>query len=178
MIIFQSKGGHSVECTVDKKTLITFPSKDAKADILLLGELEDEPTHTRISWPGEYDISGIAIRGIGQDEGEHVSYAVDMDGVRCAFLSSPLHDWADYELELLGNIDVLCIPADDAKLVQKLVDEIDPRVLIPLPTKDDKTFDEVLKVNGAQGKEVMDEYKLKGSLPQEGREVVVLKSRK
>lgn len=179
MITFQSRGGQSLECLIDKKTLISFPEKnDAKADILLLGELEDEPTHTRISWPGEYDIAGVAIRGIGHDEGQRVSYSVDMDGTRCAFLASPLHEWSDTELELLGNVDVLCIPADDAKLFQKLVDDIDPRVLIPLPTKDEKTFEEILKANGAQGRELEAEYKLKGSLPQEGREVVILKPRK
>lgn len=178
MIIFKSLGGQSIECTIDKKTLIAFPSKDVKADILLLGELEDEPTHDRLSWPGEYDIAGIAIRGIGHDEGQRVSFAVDMDGTRVAFIASPLHDWSDHELELLGNIDVLCLPTDDVKLVQKLIDTIDPRVLIPLPTKDEKTFEEVLKANGAQGKEIVDEYKLKGSLPAEGREVVVLKPRK
>ena len=179
MITFSSHGGLSVECVLDKTTLIAFPqNKDAKADIVLLGELEDEPTHERISWPGEYDISGIAIRGIGHDEGQRVSFAVDMDGVRIGFLASPLHDWSDHELELLGNIDILCFPADDPKLAQKLIDNIDPRVLIPLSNGDAKMYEEVLKVSGAQGKTPEAEYKLKGSLPQEGREVVVLKSRK
>ena len=179
MILFHSLGGTAVECVIDKKSFTVFqPADKAKGDVVLLASPEDAPTHDRISWPGEYDIGGISIRGIGHDEGERVSYVIDNDGVRCAFISSPVHQWTDYEYELLGNIDVLCIPADDAEMVQKIVDEVDPRVLIPLPTKDEKMFAEVLKVNGAQAKGAEDEFKVKGSLPQEGREVVVLKSRK
>jgi hypothetical protein len=49
--------------------------------------------------------------------------------------------------------------------------------LVPLATKDDKAFQEVLKICGAVGKEAVDEYKVK-SLPAEGREVVILKAGK
>jgi len=131
-----------------------------------------------ISWPGEYDVGGIAIRGIGHDEGQRVSYVIDDGKVRTAFLSTPLHEWTDNNLELLGDVDILCIPADDAKIAQKLIDEIDPRVLVPLPTKDEKTFVELLKIVGAQDKEIEKEYKLKGGLPAEGRDVVILKPSK
>lgn len=81
-------------------------------------------------------------------------------------------------MELLGDIDILCLPADDAKLAQKFIDEVDPRVLIPLPTKDEATFVELLKAVGAQDKDIESEYKLKGGLPVEGREVVILKPSK
>lgn len=179
MILFHSLGGTAVECVIDKKSFVVFPPKDkAKGDVVLLAEPEDNPTHERISWPGEYDIGGISIRGIGHDEGQRVSYVIDVDGIRCAFISGPVHQWTDFEYEMLGNVDVLCIPADDAEMVQKIIDEVDPRVLIPLSAGDDKAFAEVLKVSGAQSKTAEDEFKIKGSLPQEGREVVILKSRK
>lgn len=141
----------------------------------LLAHPEEEPQAGVISWPGEYDFSGIFIRGIGHEEGRQVSFIVDAEGVRFAFLSTPLHKLNDIELEQIGDIDVLCVPADDVKMAQELVDAVDPRVLIPLPTKDEKTYRELLKIFGAVGKEEVEEYKLKGSLPAEGREVVVLK---
>jgi len=144
--------------------------------MVLLPHPEEEPTSGVISWPGEYDFNGILVRGLGHEEGRQVSFVVASEGTRLAFLSAPLHKLSDFELEQIGDIDVLAIPCDDAKLVQELIDAIDPRVLIPLPTKDEKTFQEVIKVCGAAGKEAVEEYKLRSSLPAEGREVVLLKA--
>lgn len=130
-----------------------------------------------VSWPGEYDFGGITIRGIGQGDTPQVSYVVMNEGLRCGFLSSPLREWSEHEIELLGDLDVLVIPADDPKLVQHLVEEIDPPVVIPLPSKDAKTYQEVLKVCGAKGAEPVKEVKLKkGGLPADGRTVYVLEA--
>lgn len=173
-MIFSSVKGAAIEVTAGKKKLVFFPGDKApSADLLFLSTPEEDPRDGVISWPGEYDIEGIAIRGVGHADGAQVSYVIEFEGTRCAFLSSPLHEWADQELELLGNIDVLVVPGDDAKLVQKLVDEIDPRILFPV-LSNEKEYDEVLKVVGAKGAEPVSEYKVKG-LPSEGREVVVLK---
>src|SRR3989339_304390 len=96
----------------------------------------------------------------------------------CACFSAPLLSLSDAELEWVGDIDVLVLPVDDVKIVQHLLDVVDPRVFIPLVHKDDKAFQEVLKICGAVGKEAMDEFKSKGSLPAEGREVVILNAKK
>ena len=179
MITITSLGGTSLRCEIDGKAVVSFPTKpDEKAKLSLLAGPEEQVKPGVISWPGEYDIDGLAIRGIGHNEGQRVSYVVDNGDVRVAFISSPLHEWNDYEMEQLGDIDILCLPADDAKLGQKMLDDVDPRVLVPLPTKDEKTFLELLKIAGAQDKELVPEFKLKGSLPMEGREVVILKPAK
>lgn len=177
MLVFSISKEGGIRCESGGKAIVAFPEKQAKADALvtLFPQPEEAPQKGTISWPGEYDVEGIAIRGIGQKEGGQVSYAVEMDGMRCAFLSSPLQQWADFEMELLGNVDVLIVPSDVPKTVQSLVDEIDPSVLIPVPMGTGGSFAEVLKVCGAQGKEPVAEYKLK-ALPVEGREVVVLRS--
>lgn len=179
MITITSLGGKCIKCDIDGKTIVAFSDKpDSSADLSLLGAPEEEVTKGVISWPGEYDVDGIAVRGIGHEEGQKVSYAVDNGSVRIAFISTPLHEWTSYNLELLGDIDIMCLPADDAKLAQKFIDDVDPRILIPLPTKDEKTFVELLKAIGAQDKEIEKEYKIKGALPAEGREVVILKPSK
>ncbi len=178
MITITSLGGNALLCDIDGIVVAAFPEKPReKAQLSLLPHPEEEVKAGVISWPGEYDTDGLSIHGIGHDEGKRVSYVVDNDSVRIAFIAAPLHEWTDYETEQLGDIDVLCLPADDAKLGQKMLDDVDPRVLIPLPTNDEKTFTDILKIAGAQGKELIDEYKLKGSLPAEGREVVILKPR-
>ena len=179
MITINSLGGRTLTVDINGTVITAFPAAaNTKANISLLSGPEEEVQPGVVSWPGEYDIGGVAIRGIGHDDGQRVSYVIDNGKVRIAFISSPLHDWTDHNLELLGDIDILCIPADDAKIAQKFIDTVDPRVLVPLPTKDEATFVELLKAVGAQDKEIEAEYKLKGGLPAEGREVVILKPTK
>lgn len=158
-------------------TLTAFPdAADApKADkngIMLAAIPEEKESPGVISWPGEYNVKGVSIRGIGHDDGKQVSYVADPDHIRCAFLSEPVKDWTDRQIEEVGDIAVLVLPTADVKLTQKLVDEFDPRVLILLPGKNKETLKAVEKVIGV--KERVSEYKIKGSLPSEGREVVVL----
>ncbi|MFH0851865.1 MAG: MBL fold metallo-hydrolase [Candidatus Peregrinibacteria bacterium] len=181
MATITSLGGLTLQCTFGKTNFIIFPLAQGKADpegtVTLFAHPDEEPPERTISWPGEYDFNGIYVRGLGHEEGRQVSYVINADGIRCLFLSSPLHSLSDTELEWIGDIDVLVLPIDDVKIVQHLIDVVDPRVLIPLATKEDKAFQEVLKICGAVGKEVIDEYKVKG-LPAEGREVVLLKGKK
>jgi hypothetical protein len=176
MITFSLSKDSGIHCVSGAVSLAAFPSDGTKSDatITLLANPEEHPTEGVISWPGEYERGGVSLRGIGHKDGAQVSYSVEIDNTRCAFISSPLHDWTDHELELLGNIDVLVLPAGDVKLAQRLIDEIDPRVLIPLKDGDASHYAELLKISGAQGNEAEKEYKLKG-LPAEGRVVVVLK---
>lgn len=141
----------------------------------MLAEPVDARDARVISWPGEYDYGGMTIRGLGQNG--HVSYVVSMEGMRCGFLSSPLRSWNEQEIELLGDLDVLVLPAEDAKLVQTIVEEVDPPVVIPLPGKDPKVYREVLQACGAKETALVSEVKLKkSSLPTETREVYVLET--
>lgn len=126
-----------------------------------------------VSWPGEYDYGGISIRGFGRNG--HVSYIVTTEGLRCGFFSSPLGQLEDHEIEALGDLDVLVVPAEDVKKVQQIVEEVDPPVVIPIKTKDSKVFQEVVAACGGKDVETVKEVKLKKStLPTESREVYVL----
>ena len=119
----------------------------------------------------------MTIRGLGQNGGEKVSYVVTVEGLRCGFLPSPLGKWSEQEVEQLGDLDVLVVPADNEKLVQTIVEAVDPPVIIPLKTKDDKIYKEVLDVCGGKDMERVKEVKLKkSSLPTESREVYVLEA--
>ena len=179
MITYSSLGGQTVKCLGGDKPLVVFPGKSTeksawKDAVVLLSTPEEAPKGSTISWPGEYNLAGISIRGVGHKEGQQVSYVAELDGVRTLFLSTPLEDWTDQQLALVGEVDVLVVPQGDAKLVQKLVDEFDPRMLVIVSDESGKLDPEILKSCGAQGKEHVSEYKLKSSLPAEGREVVVL----
>lgn len=173
MLIFSPLGGSATRCKGGQRGISAFAEKAEAGDLLMMATPEETPTEGTISWPGEYDVAGIAIRGVGQKEGQQVSYLATVDGTRCAFIAGPLMEWTDAELESLGDVDVLVIPAEDGKKVQTLVEEIDPRVLILVPDAKGKFDPDTMKACGAQGKEHVTEHKLKG-MPAEGREVVVL----
>ena len=173
MLTFTPLGGSATRCKGSERGISAFADKPESGDLLLMSTPEETPADEAISWPGEYDVSGIAIRGVGHNEGQQVSYLATIDGTRCAFVSSPMHEWTDQEIESLGDVDVLVVPAEDGKKVQTIIDEVDPRVVILIPGKGGKIDNDAVKACGAQGKAHVSEHKVKG-LPAEGREVVVL----
>ncbi|OGJ63950.1 hypothetical protein A3C37_02535 [Candidatus Peribacteria bacterium RIFCSPHIGHO2_02_FULL_53_20] len=176
MLTFTSPDGRSLLIETGNKTkLAFFPSKPVVGALTFLSKPEEEPGKSIISWPGEYDINGVSIRGIGQKEGGHVSYVIEAEEVRIAILPAPLHDWTDHELEVLGDVAIMAIQGDDPKIAQKIIEEVDPRVIIPLASEKSSAND-VLKIIGAVGTAAVPEWKLKGGLPAEGRQVIVLET--
>lgn len=175
MLTFSPLAGTGVSLSTGSVTLAVFaPDRkpgDGKKTLSLLSTPEETDVPGTLSWPGEYNELGVTVKGIGQLEGQQVSYVVDAEETRVLFLSEPLQDWSDTDLESVGDIDVLVAPVSDSKILQKLVDEFDPRALVLVPSKGASTS--VMSALGGKGEPVA-EYKLKGSLPVEGREVVVL----
>ncbi len=173
MLSFTHLAGPSIKVSGGEMPVVSFPEKILAGAINLLDAPQESPSREMLSWPGEYDIAGISVRGIGHLEGQRISYIADIDGTRVAFPCSPLAEWEELDIEHLGDVHVMVLPAEDVKKCQRLIDEVDPRVLIIVPPRDGSMNAEVLKACGAADKEQVDEYKLKGSLPAEGREVVV-----
>ncbi len=136
---------------------------------------EEELTNKKIvSWPGEYDFSGILVRGIGQEGGRQISYVCHMENVRVAFVDGPILDWTDADIQHAGEVDVLVVAADNPKKVLALVEAIDPRVIILFETKNGDLAG-TAKACGSASAQPVPEFKVKpGSLPQDSRQVVVL----
>lgn len=171
MLTFTALGPSSVRITNGSAAVTAYADKPAQSgDMLIHSVPEEVPAPQVICWPGEYDVGGVTLRGIGHDEGRQTSFLVVMDGIRCALPSTPIKEWSDAELQQMGDVDVVVVPSAEPKILQSLVDELDPRALVILSADDNA---ELLRALGAQDKEPVTEYKLK-SLPQEGREVVVL----
>lgn len=173
MLTFTPLKGSGIKIAGGAKPVAVFPDELLKDAINLVPAPEETPDQSRLSWPGEYDVAGITVRGIGHQEGQRVSYVFTIDDTRIAAPCSPIEEWHEHEIELLGSVDVLILPAEDPKKAQMLIDEVDPRAIILVPGSDGKMDQDVVKLCGAVGKEQVSEYKLKG-LPAEGREVVVL----
>lgn len=174
MLTFTSPAAGCLKISGTTKPVLVFPSKVPTTDdvIALCSTPVEQALDTVISWPGEFNLSGVTVRGIGHGEGQQVSFVIDADDVRIGCMSQPLTEWTEKQMEAAGDLDVLAVCPGDAKLTQKLVDEFDPRIVLLLPGEAKSDLETVIKAIGV--KETTAEYKLKGSLPAEGREVYVL----
>ncbi len=176
MITFSSVEGSACSVKTDTATFEVFPAKVPKDTWCLLSHPEEELLNKQaINWPGEYDFEGVTVRAVGQEAGKQVSYACHTENIRIAFVDTPVLDWTDTEIEKLGDIDVLVIAADNPKKITPLIEAVDPRVIILFKVKGGDLAG-TAKTCGATSVQPVSEYKVKlSSLPQDSRQVVVLK---
>lgn len=175
MLTFTPKKGAACTVEIDSATFDVFPAEAPKDGWALLSHPEEEMKSKQVvSWPGEYDFAGISIRAVGQDLGRQVSYSCNMEGVKVAFIDTPVLEWPDADLAKMGDVDILVIAADDPKKVTALTEAVDPRVIILFSVKDGDLAG-VAKACGMASVQTVDEFKVKqGALPQDNRQVVVL----
>ena len=164
-------------CHIDGATASfdIFPTK-RRADAWALQSHPEESLDDGrvISWPGEYDFQGVTLRSVGQEQGKQVSHAALVDGVRMAFVDTPVLDWSDADVERLGAVDVLVIAADQPKKVMALVEAVDPRIVVLRSVKGGDLAGSA-KACGLASPTAVAELKIKaGALPQDSRQVVVL----
>jgi len=147
-----------------------------------------------ISAPGEYEIKGAFIYGIpsfhdtqeGKDRGLNIIYRIeidDQDDIKVAHLGDLGHKLSADDLEKLGEIDILMIPVGgkftlDAKEATDLVNQIEPRIVIPMHYKtpglkiDLDPVDKFVKVSGLVHEE-MSKLKVKRKdLPSDTTKIV------
>jgi len=102
--------------------------------------------------PGEYEISGVLILGLstyhdavkGQSKGKNTVYLLEIDGITICHLGDIGHVLSDDDIEELGNIDILLVPVGgvstiNASMAAETVRKVEPRVVIPMHYKDDKS---------------------------------------
>lgn len=100
----------------------------------------------RIIDAGEYEISGVSIRGIqtfhdtvkGAERGMNTMYVLDWEDIRILHMG----DFGETEvreetLEEIGDIDILMIPVGgtytiDAKTAARIIRQIEPKKVIPM----------------------------------------------
>lgn len=95
-----------------------------------------------INDPGEYEVKGIAVNGIqdpeaDKDEKRPVIYRFVAEGISIAFLGQLKRKLTPFELEQLGDIDILMVPVGggdvlDSKAAVEAITSVEPRIIIPL----------------------------------------------
>ena len=186
-------GGNCVKITTKKSTLVVddnvadLGGKSVARDgdtLLFTGtqyKVEVTPKIS-INMPGEYEVSGISIRGIAarghmDEEGtsQAVMYRIVADDIRIAVVGHIYPDLSEDQLEGLGLIDVLVVPVGghgftlDPVGALKVIKKIEPKIIVPVQYADKALNYEVpatdletaLKELGMEPKETVDKLKVK-----------------
>lgn len=102
-----------------------------------------------INGPGEYEVKGIKARGImsfhdnerGAKRGFNTLYAIEAEGIKMLHMGDMGQEsLLDKELEEVGKVDILMIPVGgfftiDAKQAGHIINQIEPKIVIPMHYK-------------------------------------------
>lgn len=132
--------------------------------------------------PGEYEISGVVIRGIAarghmDEEGTKnaVIYTVQADDTKVAILGHIYPQLSEDQLEAIGLVDVAVVPVGgngytlDGAGALNVIKQIEPKVVIPTHYADrairyevpQAELSEAVKNLGMEISETVDKYKIK-----------------
>lgn len=82
--------------------------------------------------PGEYEISGVKIRGVAAPSASDeikTAYRVTIDDVRLGFLGDVSAELDENSLDALGEIDILFVPSN--AIAGKLIKSVAPKIAVP-----------------------------------------------
>ena len=149
-----------------------------------------------VEGPGEYEVKGVFIQGIpsfhddvnGKERGPNTIYIIEAEEMRFCHLGDLGQKLlTDEQVDKIGAVDVLMVPVGgeytiDSASAQKIIGQIDPKIVIPMHfslPKSKSKLDDVSKFLKAMGKPSIapvDKLTVKSSiLPKEGAmEIVVL----
>lgn len=150
----------------------------------------------KISGPGEYEIKGISVTGIGlfhdskegQERGKNTIYNITIDNLNIVHLGDLGHVLTEDQAEEVGNCDILLIPVGsvftiDAKMASEVVSQLEPRIIIPMHYKveglkfDLEPVENFLKEMGVESPQPQPKLSItKDKLPEEPQVVVLNKS--
>lgn len=151
-----------------------------------------------IEGPGEYEVKGVMVRGIetahdaveGRERGLNTIFVFELEDMKLVHMGDIGEEKLKGEtVEALGTVDILFVPVGggetiDGKMAKKIVDQIEPRIVVPMNFKipEMKTridpVDGFLKEMGIKQRDAEDRLTIKKKeLPQsEETKVVVLKT--
>ena len=138
---------------------LNYDKIEEAADIVVVSH--DHPDHNYVEGvPGEpqvvrgsgsHKVKGIEFKGIpsyhdessGSERGANDMFCFTVNGVRVCHAGDLGHTLSDRQAADIGEVDVLIIPIAgtytiDAAAANKVVDQVKPRVVIPMHFKTDK----------------------------------------
>src|SRR3990167_1302192 len=101
-----------------------------------------------VSRPGEYEINGVLIIGIGsfhdgesgKTRGKNTIYLMEIDEISICHLGDLGHVLSPEQLEEIDKVDVLLIPVGgestiNAPLAAEVVRQLEPKIVLPMHYK-------------------------------------------
>ena len=173
-ITFSNKD--TIKLNGKNSTIVINPQGEVKADLLLYSKPEAPQGETReFHGPGEYEVMGSMVDGVGLSA-DNTAYSLVVDDIHVAYLTDAEATLSDDQLEHMDAVDILIVSVKDDKadLVNKLMTQIEPRILIPIMESES----ELAKIKAEYGKDVeaVDSFKInKKDLPVDSQQLVILK---
>ena len=196
---------HSATIVIDPFGDVGLKMPSFTADVLLT--THDHQDHSNIKavkgepfvieGPGEYEVKGVFVKGIdsfhddvdGKERGKNTIYTIETENIRFCHLGDfGQKQLTDDQLEKIGPVDILMIPVGgvytiDASQAQKIVGQVDPKIVIPMHFELPKltvkldSVEKFLKIMGKNSVESVDKLNIKvSSLPKDGdMSIIVLK---
>jgi len=137
-----------------------------------------------IDGPGEYEVGGVMVTGVltyrdnekGATLGYNTIYVMRLDDMTFCHLGELGHDLTTHQLEEIGVVDVLFVPAHTTLSAAKLAEiiaAIEPRAVIPLYHEQEQ-LDKLAHELGLKEWEALEKITVtSSSLPAEGEEMRV-----
>ncbi len=172
-----------------------------EADVVTVSHQHDDHSNVSalrgdpfvIDVPGEYEVKGAMVIGVesyhddkqGEERGKNNMYRIEVDGISIGHLGDLGHTLTDEELEQLGVIDILLVPVGgkytiDAKKAVEVVNQVEPRIVIPMHYKlpdsniDVDGVEKFIKELGVEPRKEEKFKMVKKDLPQDGMDLVVM----
>ncbi len=138
-----------------------------------------------LSTPGECETKGVLISAVYGENADHLLVRFDAEGLSGAHLGLTKKPLTDTQLEIVGDVDILFLPigakdAYDAEEAVRVVNAVEPRIVIPIGFKSDidpdaQTADAFLREMGVKADKPEPKIILKKKdLPQEETRVMLL----
>ena len=186
----------------EEKTGLKLPNMTA--DIVLITHDHNDHNNIKdvkgapfvIQGPGEYEVKEVFIQGIssfhddvnGKEKGQNTIYVFEVEEMRFCHLGDlGQKQLTDEQLEKIDKVDILMIPVGggytiDSTIAQKIISQIEPKIVIPMHYSLPKLkvkLDEVSKFLKTMGKPNITPQekftvKMSGLPNEEAMEIVVL----
>jgi L-ascorbate metabolism protein UlaG (beta-lactamase superfamily) len=170
-------------------------TKPTDISIVTNPEVPIHPAKFVADMPGEYEIAGLVIQGIGarahmdeESKQQAVIYTISTSDVKVAVIGHIYPDLKEEQLEAIGMVDAAIIPVGgngytlDGVGALKVIKQIEPKVVIPTHYADNairyevpaQTLEDALKGLGMEPTETTAKYKMSNLELTDSTKLIVL----
>lgn len=127
------------ELKIKGKTGVLYPRQDGVLIESLDGNYKKE-----LYGAGEYEVSGISVIGIKNDDSNIFVYEVD--GIRICNLTGTSKKLSDTKVSVVGDIDILIVSESGEAI--EMIQQVDSYYILPINFSTNETLEKFLSESG------------------------------